>query len=109
MELALSEDLLKQFDKTTQTAYERFYGVVKKQPAQQQPAPQQSAVIPDSIRALLSDSAKAIVDSIKAVTDSIQAANQSLRTRRSWSLSIRAATCFTSVVCLEVRRWATCA
>ena len=78
MELAISEDLLKQFDKTTQTAYERFYGVVKKQPAQQQPAPQQSAVIPDSIRALLSDSAKAIVDSIKAVTDSIQAANQSL-------------------------------
>ena len=78
MELAISEDLLKQFDKTTQTAYERFYGVVKKQPAQQQPAPQQSAVIPDSIRALLSDSAKAIVDSIKAVTDSIQAANERL-------------------------------
>ena len=78
MELAISEDLLKQFDKTTQTAYERFYGVVKKQPTQQQPAPQQPAAIPDSIRALLSDSAKAIVDSIKAVTDSIQAANQSL-------------------------------
>ena len=78
MDLAISEDLLKQFDKTTQTAYERFYGVVKKQPTQQQPAPQQPAAIPDSIRALLSDSAKAIVDSIKAVTDSIQAANQSL-------------------------------
>ena len=77
MELALSEDMLQQFDKTTQTAYERFYGVVKKEPVQQQPA-QQSVAIPDSIMALLSDSAKAIVDSIKAVTDSIQAANESL-------------------------------
>ncbi len=77
MELALAEDLLKQFDKSTQTAYERFYGVVKKQPAQQQPV-QQTVAIPDSIRALLSDSAKAIVDSIQAVTDSIQAANESL-------------------------------
>ena len=76
MELALSEDLLKQFDKTTQTAYERFYGAVKKQPVQQ-PAPQPAA-IPDSVRAQLSDSAKAVVDSIKAVTDSIQAANERL-------------------------------
>lgn len=76
MELALSEDLLKQFDKTTQTAYERFYGAVKKQPVQQ-PAPQPVA-IPDSVRAQLSDSVKAVVDSIKAVTDSIQAANERL-------------------------------
>jgi hypothetical protein len=76
MELALSEDLLKQFDKTTQTAYERFYGAVKKQPVQQ-PAPQPAA-IPDPVRTQLSDSAKAVVDSIKAVTDSIQAANERL-------------------------------
>jgi len=76
MELALSEDLLKQFDKTTQTAYERFYGVVKKQVVQQ-PAPQPAA-IPDSVRAQLPDSVKAVVDSIKAVTDSIQAANERL-------------------------------
>jgi hypothetical protein len=70
MELALSEDLLKQFDKSTQTAYERFYGVQKKnQQPTQQPAQQQA--IPDSIRALLSDSAKAVLDSLQAVNDSI--------------------------------------
>ncbi len=70
MELALSEDLLKQFDKSTQTAYERFYGVQKKnqQPTQQ---PVQQQAIPDSIRALLSDSAKAVLDSLQAVNDSI--------------------------------------
>ena len=66
MELALSEDLLKQFDKSTRTAYERFYGVQKKN---QQPTQQQA--IPDSIRALLSDSAKAVLDSLQAVNDSI--------------------------------------
>ena len=70
MELALSEDLLKQFDKNTKTAYERFYGVQKKnQQPTQQPAQQQA--IPDSIRALLSDSAKAVLDSLQAVNDSI--------------------------------------
>ena len=74
MNLAIAEDLLKQFDKSTQAAYERFYGVqksisTKQQPTTQQPA--QSPVIPDSIRALLSDSAKAVLDSIQAVNDSI--------------------------------------
>ena len=71
MELALAEDLLTQLDKTTQTAYERFYGVQKstKQPTQQ-PAQQQSA-IPDSVLALLPDSVKAALDSLKAVNDSI--------------------------------------
>ena len=74
MDLAIAEDLLKQFDKSTQAAYERFYGVqksisTKQQPTTQQPA--QSPVIPDSIRALLSDSAKAVLDSIQAVNDSI--------------------------------------
>ena len=72
LELAMAEDLLKQLDKSTQTAYERFYGVQKNnqqpQPTQQ-PAPQPA--IPDSIRALLSDSAKAVLDSLQAVNDSI--------------------------------------
>ena len=70
MDLAIAEDLLKQFDKNTQTAYERFYGV---QPKQQQPTqqPVQQPAIPDSVRALLSDSAKHALDSLQAVNDSI--------------------------------------
>ena len=70
MELALSEDLLKQFDKNTQAAYERFYGVQKniQQPTQQ---PVQQPAIPDSVLALLPDSVKATLDSIQAVNDSI--------------------------------------
>ena len=71
LELAINEDLLAQFDKSTQAAYERFYGVQKsiQQQPTQQPAPQPA--IPDSIRALLSDSAKAVLDSLQAVNDSI--------------------------------------
>ena len=71
MDLAISEDLLSQFDKSTQAAYERFYGVQKsiQQPTQQS-APQQPA-IPDSVKALLSDSVKAVLDSLQAVSDSI--------------------------------------
>ena len=71
MDLAISEDLLSQFDKSTQAAYERFYGVQKsiQQPTQQS-APQQPA-IPDSVKALLSDSVKAVLDSLQAVIDSI--------------------------------------
>jgi len=76
MELAISEDLLKQFDKAAQTAYERFYGVVKKQQPVQQPV--QQLLIPDSVRALLSDSAKAVIDSIQAYNDSIKAVTDSL-------------------------------
>ena len=70
MDLAISEDLLKQFDSNTQVAYERFYGV---QPKQQQPTqqPVQQPAIPDSVRALLSDSAKHALDSLQAVNDSI--------------------------------------
>ncbi len=70
MELAISEELLTQFDKATQAAYERFYGVQKgtQQPAQQ-PVQQQS--IPDSVKALLPDSVKAALDSLQAVNDSI--------------------------------------
>ena len=71
LDLAISEDLLAQFDKSTQAAYERFYGVQKsiQQPTTQQPTPQPA--IPDSIRALLSDSARAVLDSLQAVNDSI--------------------------------------
>ncbi len=63
LNLAISEDLLKELDKSAQTAYERFYGVKKsaQQTAAQQPA--ETAVI--------SDSAKAVADSLKAVNDSI--------------------------------------
>ena len=75
MELAISEDLLKQFDKSTQAAYERFYGVQKStQQLTQQPAPAQQAAIPDSVLALLPDSVKASLDSLKAVNDSINEA-----------------------------------
>ena len=70
MELAIAEDLLAQFDKSTQVAYERFYGVQKS--IQQQPAQQPVAqAIPDSVRALLPDSVKAQLDSLQAVNDSI--------------------------------------
>ena len=73
MDLAIAEDLLKQFDKSTQAAYERFYGVQKSTSTAQQPV-QQSApqpAIPDSIKALLPDSVKAALDSLQAVNDSI--------------------------------------
>ena len=66
MDLAIAENLLKQFDKNTQAAYERFYGVRKniQQPVQQ-PA------IPDSIKALLPASVRAQLASLQAVSDSI--------------------------------------
>jgi len=69
LELSISEDLLKQLDQSTQTAYERFYGVQKDQQPVQQPVQQQAII--DSVRALLSDSAKAVLDSLQAVNDSI--------------------------------------
>jgi len=70
MDLAIAEDMLAQFDKATQAAYERFYGVQKsiQQPAQQ---PVQQPAIPDSVKALLPDSVKAQLDSLQAVNDSI--------------------------------------
>ena len=70
LELTMAEDLLTQLDKSTQTAYERFYGVQKstQQPTQQ---PVQQPAIPDSVRALLPDSVKAQLDSLQAVNDSI--------------------------------------
>ena len=72
LELAMAEDLLKQLDKSTQAAYERFYGVQKSHQPTQQPV--QKPAIPDSVRALLSDSAKAVLDSIQAINDSINQA-----------------------------------
>lgn len=60
---AINEDLLKQFDRNTQVAYERFYGVQKKPQFIDEPA--QTAV--------LSDSARAVADSIQAVNDSLMA------------------------------------
>ena len=69
LQLSISEDLLKQLDQSTQTAYERFYGVQKNQQPVQQPVQQQAII--DSVRALLSDSAKAVLDSLQAVNDSI--------------------------------------
>ena len=74
--LAITEDLLKQFDKETQIAYERFYGKQSTQSAQQpvQPVqPEQPVQQPE-----LSDSAKAVADSLKAVNDSIQAVTDSI-------------------------------
>ena len=76
IDLAIAEDLLKQFDKSTQAAYERAHGVVNtainkiSQPAQPVQQPVQVA-IPDSIKALLPDSVRAKLDSIQAVTDSL--------------------------------------
>ena len=82
LDLAISEDMLKQFDKNTQAAYERFYGVQKsiQQPTTQQPA--QTPAIPDSVRALLSDSAKAVLDSLQAVNDSIKKAMENAENKK---------------------------
>ena len=82
MDLAISEDMLKQFDKNTQAAYERFYGVQKsiQQPTTQQPT--QTPAIPDSVRALLSDSAKAVLDSLQAVNDSIKKAMENAENKK---------------------------
>ena len=75
IDLAIAEDLLRQFDRNTQTAYERFHGVQKsssnQQPSQQ---PAQQPAIPDSVLALLPDSVKAVLDSLQAVNDSINIA-----------------------------------
>ena len=73
LDLALAGDLLAQFDKSTQAAYERFYGVQKsiQQPAQQPVQQPVAQAIPDSILAMLPDSVKAQLDSLQAVNDSI--------------------------------------
>ena len=83
MELAIADDLLKQLDKNAQTAYERFYGVQNKnqQPTQQ---PTQQPAIPDSVRALMSDSAKAVADSLQAVNDSINKAMANAQNKKDY-------------------------
>ena len=63
VDLAISEDLLKQLNQNAKTAYERFYGV-KQQPVKQ-PAPAEQPVVSDSL--------KAVNDSIQAVNDSLMA------------------------------------
>ena len=72
VDLAIADDLLKQFDKSTQTAYERFYGVQKPQQPTQQPV--QQPAIPDSIKAMLPDSVRAALDAQQAANDSINEA-----------------------------------
>jgi len=81
LDLAIAEDLLQQLDKSAQTAYERFYGVQKsnQQPAAQQPA---QLAIPDSVKALLSDSAKAVLDSLQAINDSINKAMEAAQNKK---------------------------
>ena len=72
VDLAIAEDLLKQFDKSTQAAYERFYGVQKPQQPTQHPV--QQPAIPDSIKAMLPDSVRAALDAQQAANDSINEA-----------------------------------
>ena len=76
IDLAISEDLLKQFDKATQTAYERFYGVQKQAQTTNQPQATAQLGIPDSVRAQLPDSVRAMLDALQARNDSIDKAMQ---------------------------------
>ncbi|MBQ9230975.1 MAG: TMEM43 family protein [Prevotella sp.] len=72
-ELAISENLLAQFDKATKAAYERFYGV--QQPVQ--------PVLPAQ-DLVLSDSAKAVADSLQAVNDSINKAMENAQNKKDF-------------------------
>jgi hypothetical protein len=63
LELAISDELLQQMDKSAQVAYERFYGPV---------TPQTTDPNPKTATAT-ADSTKAVNDSIKAATDSLMA------------------------------------
>ena len=80
VDLAIAEDLLKQLDKSAQTAYERFYGVQKNN--QPTANTQQPAAIPDSVKALLTDSAKAALDSLQAINDSINKAMEAAQNKK---------------------------
>ena len=80
LDLAIAEDMLKQFDKNTQAAYERFYGVQKNN--QPTPNTQQPAAIPDSIKAQLPDSTKAKLDSLQAINDSINKAMEAAQNKK---------------------------
>ena len=74
LDLTINEDLLKQFDQNTKTAYERFYGVQKSQ----QPAAEPAQTV------VLSDSAKAVADSLKAVNDSINNAMANAQNKKDF-------------------------
>ncbi len=83
LDLAIAEDLLRQLDKSAQTAYERFYGVQKPRPTSTGAGSQQSAQpgskdelssLPDSVRALLPDSVRAALEALQARNDSINKA-----------------------------------
>ena len=72
MDLAIAEDLLRQFDQSAKSAYQRFHGTnTPAADAAPQPATP-SAVLPDSAKTM-ADSLQAANDSIKAVTDSLMA------------------------------------
>ncbi len=75
VELAIAEDLLRQFNQNAQTAYQRFYGVNTKPAPAPAPAAKPAAVA-DTVA--LSDSAKIVADSLQAVADSIKAVTDSL-------------------------------
>lgn len=70
LELAISNDLLQDLDKQTQTAYERFHG--SSTPKVSDSKTQPSATVPDSAKAV-NDSIRMMNDSIKAATDSLMA------------------------------------
>ena len=81
VDLAIAEDLLAQFDKNAQTAYERFYGIQKSRPAstgnQQSAQPgsrDELSSLPDSVKALLPDSVRAAIEALQARNDSINKA-----------------------------------
>ena len=77
MELALSEDLLRQYDKTTRAAYERFYGKAH----HSAPGGTTMAGTPSSDGAHEAPSGavgEALPDSVLAVLDSLQAVNDSI-------------------------------
>ena len=70
LELAISNDLLQDLDKHTQTAYERFHG--SSTPKVSDSKTQPSATVPDSAK-VVNDSIRMMNDSIKAATDSLMA------------------------------------
>jgi len=82
IDLTISEDLLKQFDKATQTAYERFYGVQKQAQTTNQPQATAQLGIPDSVRAQLPDSVRAMLDALQARNDSINKAMQEAENKK---------------------------
>ena len=89
VELALAEDLLKQLDKSAQTAYERFYGkqkvesgVRKVESGKRKTESGQLSSLPDSVRALLPDSVVAAIEALEARNDSINKAMDEAENRK---------------------------